>query len=227
MGFKTRLALAVVVLLAVVFHAYVRIFATVAYTYIYWGILPKSINWVDAARETRARKGEIDLPVPKLIHQTWVDEHVPEKWQAAQQSCIDAHAAGNYTYKLWTDQQGLELIRDEYPWFLPTYEAYPYSIQRVDAVRYFILHKYGGIYIDLDMGCNRELTFMREHGFTAPLTYPVGISNDVMAAQPGNAYLERVIHRLQYWNHWLFIKYVQVMFSTVRSILTIDIKHPG
>lgn len=152
------------------------------------------------------------------MHQTWINHDVPEEWRAAQQSCIDTHA--NYTYKLWTDQEGLELIRDEYPWFLSTYEAYPYSIQRVDAVRYFILHKFGGIYIDLDMGCNRELTFMREYGFTAPLTYPIGISNDVMAAQPGNAYLERVIHRLQYWNHWLFIKYIQVMFSTGPMFLT-------
>lgn len=28
--------------------------------------------------------------------------------------------------------------------------AYPYSIQRVDVLRYFLLHHYGGIYIDLD-----------------------------------------------------------------------------
>ncbi len=211
------LALLVVLL---VFHAYVRIFATVAYTYIYWGMLPKEINWIGEAREAQVRQGSVELPVPKLIHQTWKDEKVPKRWEGAQQSCIDAHKEANYTYKLWTDDQGLELIRDWYPWFLPTYLSYPHAIQRVDAVRYFILHKYGGIYIDLDMGCNRELAFMREYGFTAPLTYPIGISNDVMGAQPGNAYLERVIHRLEYWNHWLFFKYVQVMFSTGPMFLT-------
>lgn len=212
--------LALLVLLLVVFHTYVRIFATVAYTYIYWGLLPKEINWVGEAREAQARAGTVELPVPKLIHQTWKDQDVPEKWKGAQTSCIDAHKEGNYTYRLWTDDEGLELIRDEYPWFLPTYVSYPHAIQRVDAIRYFILHKYGGIYIDLDMGCNRELAFMREHGFTAPLTYPIGISNDVMGAQPGNAYLERVIHRLEYWNHWLFFKYVQVMFTTGPMFLT-------
>lgn len=114
----------------------------------------------------------------------------------------------------------LMYVQKEYPWFLKTYLAYPYDIQRVDAVRYFILHKYGGIYIDLDMGCNRELKFMRIANFTAPLTYPVGISNDVMAAVPGNKYLERAIHRLMYWNHWLFIKYIQVMFGTGPMFLT-------
>ena len=214
------LVLLAVLVLLLVFHAYVRIFATVAYTYIYWGLLPKEINWIGEAREAQARVGAVELPVPKLIHQTWKEDKVPKEWEGAQKSCIDAHKEGNYTYKLWTDEQGLKLIRDEYPWFLPTYVSYPHAIQRVDAVRYFILHKYGGIYIDLDMGCNRELAFMREYGFTAPLTYPIGISNDVMGAEPGNAYLERVIHRLEYWNHWLFFKYIQVMFSTGPMFLT-------
>lgn len=37
-----------------------------------------------------------------------------------------------------------------YPWFLETFDSYPYPIQRADAIRYFVLHHFGGIYIDLD-----------------------------------------------------------------------------
>lgn len=44
----------------------------------------------------------------------------------------------------------LAMSQDHYPWFLPTYLSYPYNIQRVDVLRYFILHKLGGIYIDLE-----------------------------------------------------------------------------
>lgn len=210
--FNRRWAYAVVISLLVfaMLHSYIRIISTIVYTYLYW--LNPSLEYVSESH------GVEELPVPKLLHQTWVDKNVPERWKKAQESCIKAHP--DYTYKLWTDEEGLELIRNEYPWFLDTYEKYPYNIQRVDAVRYFILHKYGGIYIDLDMGCNRELKFLRQANFTAPLTYPVGISNDVMAAVPGNRYLERAIHRLQYWNHWLFIKYIQVMFSTGPMFLT-------
>lgn len=36
--------------------------------------------------------------IPKIIHQTWQNESIPEKWQAAQQSCIDLH--GDYEYKV-------------------------------------------------------------------------------------------------------------------------------
>ena len=113
-------------------------------------------------------------------------------------------------------------MQEHYPWFLPTYLAYPYDIQRVDAVRYFILHKFGGIYIDLDMGCLKRFDFLRQANFTAPLTYPMGISNDVMAAAPASAYFTRAITQLSRWNHWLFIKYIQVMFGTGPMFLTVQ-----
>lgn len=36
--------------------------------------------------------------IPKIIHQTWQNETIPEKWQAAQQSCVDLHS--DYEYKV-------------------------------------------------------------------------------------------------------------------------------
>jgi hypothetical protein len=33
---------------------------------------------------------------------------------------------------------------------LKTYDGYRFPVQRVDAVRYFLLLHYGGIYLDLD-----------------------------------------------------------------------------
>jgi mannosyltransferase OCH1-like enzyme len=44
-----------------------------------------------------------------------------------------------------------------YPWFLETFDGYPYPIQRADAIRYFVLHHFGGIYIDLDDVRIREI----------------------------------------------------------------------
>lgn len=102
------------------------------------------------------------------------------------------------------------LLQETFPWFLPTFLAYPYQIQRVDAIRYFILYHYGGVYMDLDMGCRRRLDFMRQYNFTAPLTHPGGISNDVLAAAPGDAYMRRAIGQLRFWNRFMWIKYIQV-----------------
>ena len=36
--------------------------------------------------------------IPKIIHQTYVNESVPEHWREAQRSCIDLHE--DYEYKV-------------------------------------------------------------------------------------------------------------------------------
>ena len=36
--------------------------------------------------------------IPKIIHQTYVNESIPVHWQLAQQSCIDLHS--DYEYKV-------------------------------------------------------------------------------------------------------------------------------
>lgn len=38
--------------------------------------------------------------IPKIIHQTWLNESIPEQWQGAQKSCIDLHP--DYEYKVCT-----------------------------------------------------------------------------------------------------------------------------
>ena len=57
---------------------------------------------------------------------------------------------------LWTDADSRKFLVEHYPWFVPIFDAYPYPIQRADAIRYFILHHFGGIYMDLDVGCLRR-----------------------------------------------------------------------
>ena len=38
--------------------------------------------------------------IPKIIHQTYVNESVPEHWREAQKSCLDLHE--DYEYKVCT-----------------------------------------------------------------------------------------------------------------------------
>ena len=59
-------------------------------------------------------------------------------------------ADGSNLNQLWTDAKSRDLIATEYPWFLNTFDNYTQPIQRADAIRYFVLAHFGGIYIDLD-----------------------------------------------------------------------------
>jgi inositol phosphorylceramide mannosyltransferase catalytic subunit len=115
---------------------------------------------------------------------------------------------------LWTDEGSRDFIAEHYPWFLDTFNGYRYPIQRADAIRYFVLFHYGGIYFDLDIGCLRPLDPLLIHPIVLPKTIPVGVSNDLMFAAKGHAFLAQTIHNLVTFDHSWILNYPTVMFST-------------
>jgi inositol phosphorylceramide mannosyltransferase catalytic subunit len=158
--------------------------------------------------------------IPKIIHQTYKNESIPTRWQAAQQSCIDLHQP-DYQYLLWTDDKSHAFIAKEYPWFLETFESYPHPIQRADAIRYFVLAHFGGIYIDLDDGCERRLDPLLSYQAFVRRTVPTGISNDVMGAVPQHPFFLRVIKDLQGANRSWLLPYITIMASTGPLFLSV------
>ena len=58
---------------------------------------------------------------PKIIHQTWKTEHIPKQWVSAVESCKGLNP--DYEYRLWTDAQLADLVRNDYPWLLPTFQG--------------------------------------------------------------------------------------------------------
>ena len=111
--------------------------------------------------------------VPKIFHQTWKSRVLPPhsaeltaKWRALHP---------DWTYKLWTDRDCLDFVCAVYPEFERIYRNFPHDIQRFDAVRYLILHTYGGVYLDLDMLPLKSLDFLE------------GCTDFVMAKEPAEA----------------------------------------
>lgn len=112
--------------------------------------------------------------VPRIMHQifhNWNDpgnDTLPHDWEETRQTCISQNRDWEYKVsvarrrlcclsvltamglQLWTEDLSRAFIQAEYPWFLDTYDNFRYRIQKIDAVRYFIMRHYGGIYIDLD-----------------------------------------------------------------------------
>ncbi len=91
------------------------------------------------------------MSIPKIIHQTWKDNDVPGHFLIFSNTWKEYHR--DWTFILWTDAMNRTFIQENYPAFLTIYDSYPENIQRVDAIRYFILLKHGGVYIDLDFEC--------------------------------------------------------------------------
>ncbi|KAJ5986050.1 hypothetical protein N7451_010415 [Penicillium sp. IBT 35674x] len=157
--------------------------------------------------------------IPKIIHQTYKNEAIPEIWVDAQQSCIELHP--DYEYILWTDEKSRDFIAAEYPWFLETFDGYKYPIQRADSIRYFVLAHYGGTYIDLDDGCNRRLDPLLAYPAWVRRTVPTGISNDAMGSVPQHPFFLRVIKLLQQYDHHWLLPYITVMYSTGPLFLSV------
>ena len=157
--------------------------------------------------------------IPKIIHQTYINESIPPQWQAAQKSCMDLHS--DYEYILWTDASSLAFIEKEYPWFAPTFKSYPYPIQRADSIRYFVLAHYGGVYIDLDDGCKRRLDPLLSYNAFLRRTVPTGISNDVMGSIPQHPFFLKVCESLEHANRKWVLPYITIMASTGPLFLSV------
>ncbi|HYD70561.1 glycosyltransferase [Azospirillum sp.] len=93
--------------------------------------------------------------IPKILHQLWKDADVPERFGHFRETWRRHHP--DWQHRLWTDADLHAFVAREFPDFLPVYEAYAEPIRRVDAARYLILKRYGGLYADLDFECLKPI----------------------------------------------------------------------
>ncbi len=56
-----------------------------------------------------------------------------------------------WEHRLWDHEACRRLLIERYPDYLALWDSYPLDIQRIDSIRYFILHAHGGIYLDMDI----------------------------------------------------------------------------
>lgn len=182
----------------------------------------------DLIRSHTISKGSLDASkarIPRIMHQTYKTETIPEAWHETWDTCQAKYNASSnppWEYKLWTDETALAFLRREYSWFVDTYLAYPYDIQRADAIRYFVLHYYGGIYLDIDVGCMRDdlEALLSGADAMAPKTDPYGASNDVLLATRRHPLFDDLISGLAANAKRYGTKYPTVMFSTGPMYLT-------
>ena len=192
---------------------------------------PAPKNWITPER-IRPKHDTKEL-IPKIFHRTWVNKTIPAEWAAHYEECKNLYK--DWQTMFWTDKKSRQFISDYYSSFLPVYDSYEYPIQRADAIRYFVLYHYGGVYIDLDIGCTD--TFTRDSAtslafslddilkFPAliPKTEPIGYSNDFMASRPRHPFFKALIIGLQEWNHWYLLPYLTVFFSTGPMFLNFQV----
>ncbi len=84
--------------------------------------------------------------IPKIIHQVWLgDKELPSLYQKYQQEWKDSYP--DFEYKLWTEKEIEQLDFDSKDLYKKT-SSY---VEKSDVLRYAILNKFGGIYVDFDV----------------------------------------------------------------------------
>lgn len=133
--------------------------------------------------------------IPKTIFQTWKSKtEFPENF--AYWSSTAKQVNPDYNHVIWDDADNRKLIADHYPWFLPTYDAFPAEIYRADAVRSFFLYHHGGIYADMDVEFLRPFDNLIGDGMDNVLLGSMGVNpsfehsipNATMASSAGEEF---------------------------------------
>jgi mannosyltransferase OCH1-like enzyme len=138
--------------------------------------------------------------IPKLLHQTAKTHEIPEGCRPYVERLKALHP--DWTYKLWTDADNLELVRTRMPEFLDVYQKLPKNIMRADVIRYVIMYVHGGLYLDTDYEFLKPFD-LGHHDVVLPWEFDGGanpendrVANSLFASVPGHPFWKMVIDDL-------------------------------
>jgi mannosyltransferase OCH1-like enzyme len=94
--------------------------------------------------------------IPTIIHQIWLGSPVPEELKKFQESWHQFHPT--WQYRLWTDK---DIVTFGFENLMYIRKSTSYA-ERSDMMRYEILYRYGGVYVDMDQECLRSFDILHQ-----------------------------------------------------------------
>ena len=155
-----------------------------------------------ALRKRRKRK-----VIPKVIHNTGpADRSIwPSEWHV----CFSSQKKhfSDFEFVFWDDDKMEELVETKFPWFKKVWDQYPHQIFKADMIRPMILYLYGGLYLDLDMYCEKNVYSDLDQerinllgSWETSCNHPP-YTNAFMASAPENKYWIKLIQTaMRKWN---------------------------
>lgn len=170
-----------------------------------------------------------------IIHQIWFEFNIRSRSTFKRlKPCRDSWSKcnPNLLHFIWKKPQIINLIKTYYLEFYDLFTKYPHEIQRCDMARCCILHRYGGLYVDMDYKCKktfeRVFELWNQHDIycvETPNTFfkeNISISNSLMLSYTRNHMFWKML--LLEMNKAIekYIdssKHIQVMYTTGPAIL--------
>ena len=169
------------------------------------------------------------MKIPKIIHQVSFDAAGPAKHLIAiSETWKEKHP--DWEYRFWDRKTVEEFIASDFQDLIPLFHSFPFDIRRWNYIRYLILYRFGGLYVDMDYECIEPLDSLlwntscclgmepAKHAIRNNKSYIIG--NALMASVPNHDFFARIVKYIstnnqQKQNH----EGVQAMESTLLFML--------
>ena len=131
--------------------------------------------------------------IPKILHHTAPTDKT--KWGPFWNKCLDSwynqYPTNEYEHIFWTDEDLDILVSNDYPEYFDLYRSFPFHIMRIDFARYLMLHKFGGLYVDMDYYCYKNFHSMIKDADLVLIEALVRneiVTNSMMASEPNHPF---------------------------------------
>jgi mannosyltransferase OCH1-like enzyme len=130
--------------------------------------------------------------IPHVFHQIWLgSEPFPSEYERYQRSWTLRHPG--WELHLWTEQDlPDDLERKE------IYELLRRPAERSDLLRFELLDRFGGVYVDVDFECLRSIEpLLPGVSFFCAYNDPGRVNNAIIGSAPGQPLVARAIRELR------------------------------
>jgi len=94
--------------------------------------------------------------IPKIIHQSYKDwDSKPHFFNKSPE--LIKELMPDWEYKFWSDEDLDLFIKETYPDSYEMWLTLTPKIKRIDVSRYYLLHHFGGVYLDMDFHLRKDI----------------------------------------------------------------------
>ena len=149
------------------------------------------------------------VALPRVLHFIWLDEDIPPERQACIDSCIAMHPG--WDVRIWRDVSEFGLLHNRRAFYGAAELApktWPHARYQIasNVLRFEVMLRYGGLFLDTDITCLRSLEPLVERveseGRDGMLGWEIQgrwLGEAVIAAVPGAPFMQRIVDHLEPW----------------------------